>query len=164
MQKSRIIKKIKDSLSDHDVKVILFTRNRLDYLKSLFKQHLKVNYEISRSIDHSLYKFLARELIRSDFGFEAGLWERYFEHVEIVDYDKHKNGSLLKRFSDAIELKIELSATNDQNISPDWIHLEKRRIKMSYGANLEVFDFQKAEAFNANAEKYVSNVIRAKIQ
>lgn len=143
--------------------VVLCVRNRSDYLKSLFKQHLKVNLQMSRSLDHSLHQFLNRELVRSDFAQEAALWQEVFPKVREIDFDAHKSGTLIAKFLEAIDRsRIELADVVDQNISPDWTSLEARRVLISTGAKQGEPDPAKRERFNEIVETYVSNIIQSR--
>lgn len=163
--KAGIVAKISESLSNHEVKIIYCVRNRKDYLKSLFKQHLKVNYEVSRSIDQSLHMFLRRELPRSDFTLEESIWRTYFEDVETIDYDAFRSEGLVEAFFDIIGCQyIDWSRSSNLNISPTWMDLERRRIKNSYGTNLTIEDKEKSKAFNESVEKYVDNVIMSNLK
>lgn len=160
--KRKCLVDIKAAFVGHEVTVIFCVRNRSDYLKSLFKQHLKVNLQMSRSLDHSLHQFLRRELVRSDFAQEAALWQEVFPKVREINFDAHKSGTLIAAFLEAIDRPgIVLADVVDQNISPDWTSLEARRVLISTGAKQGNPDPTKREQFNAMVETYVSNIIQS---
>ena len=158
-KKKEIVHNIREEFRNHEVAVIFYIRDRAAFLKSLFKQHLKVNYEASRSLDQSLHLFMKRELIRSDFGVEAKIWQDEFEKVHILDYDKYKKSGLLDSFSACIKYKSTLRTSEDLNISPNWAILEKRRIENSLGADIKISDTKKAQIFDSETEHFVSGVI-----
>lgn len=161
--KRKCLVDISAAFARHEVTVVLCVRNRSDYLKSLFKQHLKVNLQMSRSLDHSLHQFLNCELVRSDFAQEAALWQEVFPKVREIDFDAHKSGTLIAKFLEAIDRsRIELADVVDQNISPDWTSLEARRVLISTGAKQGEPDPAKRERFNEIVETYVSNIIQSR--
>ncbi len=161
--KRQCLTRIRAAFSGHEVTVVLCIRNRCDYLKSLFKQHLKVNIQMSRSLDHSLHQFLNRELVRSDFAQESALWREFFPRVREIDFDAHRRGTLVAAFLEAIDHpEIDLADVVDQNISPDWTSLEAQRVLISTGAKQGEPDPAKRARFNEMVETYVSNIIRSR--
>jgi len=162
--KRECLAKIKRAFSAHQVTVILCVRNQRDYLKSLFKQHLKVTDRVTRSIDQSLHGFLDREIPRSDFAVEAELWDEFFTKVHVIDFEACKNGLLIDAFLEAVDLSgIALEDVDDQNISPDWTSLEKRRMRIATGAILSDPSPEKRRDFNKMVNAYVTNTIAARL-
>jgi hypothetical protein len=163
--KRACLTKIKSAFSEHEVTVILCVRNQRDYLKSLFKQHLKVTDRVTRSIDQSLHDFLGREIPRSDFALEAELWAECFAKVHVIDFEACKNGSLIDTFLAAVDLSgITLKPVVDQNISPDWTSLEARRMRIATGAKPGNPIPEKRQDFNKMVNTYVTNTIKARLK
>lgn len=163
--KRECLAKIERAFSAHQVTVILCVRHQRDYLKSLFKQHLKVTDRVTRSIDQSLHDFLNREIPRSDFAVEAELWGEFFSKVHVIDFEACKNGFLIDAFLEAVDLSgIPLKEVEDQNISPDWTSLEKRRIRIATGATLSGPSPEKRRTFNRMVNTYVTNTIAARVK
>lgn len=153
-------------LAATDIKVILCIRERRSYLKSLFKQHLKIQRRVSLSIESELASFLAQELPRSDMRKQIPLWEALFGKVRVIDFDRHAaDGSLLPAFVSALDRHFELPAAGVRNISPDWTALELRRLSVSLGidAALEA-DSEKAFEFNRKVEDIVDRTIAAALK
>ncbi|WP_335949700.1 sulfotransferase domain-containing protein [Salipiger bermudensis] len=158
-KKRAALQGLKELVGGANVKVIFCVRDRVEYLKSLFKQHLKVNKEVSRSVDQSLHRFLRRELVRSDFGKEAEMWRDAFGTVSIIDYDRYKRGGLIEAFCGEIGYGFSDSNVENKNISPNWAALEARRIGLSLGPVGVPLDADKEKAFNEDCERFVNSVI-----
>lgn len=159
-RKRQVLLQIREAIRDPAVRVIICTRERRSYLKSLFKQHLKVLNAPSISIDAELHAFLARELIRSDMEREVELWGEVFADVRVIDFDQHKNGTLLSAFVATLDHPIQLQETERKNVSPDWTDLECRRIQCTFGRGLGKGPSADArKAFNDAIEKMVMQQI-----
>lgn len=135
-RKRQVLLQIRDAFDDKDVRVILCIRERRSYLKSLFKQYMKVVVAPSISIDAELYTFLSHTLIRSDLEREARLWGEVFGDVRVIDFDRHKDGSLLTAFVATLDRPIALREATRWNVSPDWTDLECLRIQRCFGTEL----------------------------
>lgn len=132
--KKRILMRMREEFRDPDVKVIFCIRERRSYLKSLFKQHLKVQTRPSTSIEDELRAFLRREVVRSDMQRQVRVWQEVFGEVRVIRFDDHaKDGSLLDTFMRQIDRDLPLKDVERRNVSPDWTDLEMRRICVTFG-------------------------------
>lgn len=159
-QKRQVLHKIRDAIKDPDVRVIFCTRNRFDFMKSLFNQHLKVLSQPSLSIEDALRSFLAHNRHLIYYRKQADLWREVFGHVEVIDYEKYKAGGLLDAFMKAIDCDLRFAEPARLNASIDWASLEARRASMTLGGHMSTFDKVKATEFNKMAEQQVSWAIR----
>ena len=132
-RKQTILEGIRDRLAQRRVKVIYCVRERTAYLKSLFKQHLKVLQRPSLSIEDELDGFLKREVVRSDTARQAEIWRKVFGNVGIIDFDEHaRAGTLLDAFVERLDRQVDLRDVEVRNVSPDWTELELTRISRTY--------------------------------
>lgn len=158
--KRESLKRLKSLLGDNKVVVIIYTRQVEIYLKSLFKQHLKVNTDMSRSIDHSLDMFLDRELIRSWFFQEAALWDEFFDEVIVKNYEEMRDVGLIKSFLDILGVQLSLPSEVADNVSPDWYDLECTRASRSLGLSFTPRPSETRRLpINKSYDEYVSRVI-----
>lgn len=164
--KQRILMKMREDIKDPDVKVIFCIRERASYLKSLFKQHLKVLERPSTSIEDELRGFLRREMVRSDMQRQVRVWQKVFGEVRVIRFDDHaKDGSLLSTFMRQIDRDLQLDDVERRNVSPDWTDLEMRRIQrtMDLGRDSAVPSPTARERFNGIVETMVRRLIDAEL-
>lgn len=132
--KQRILVRMREEIRDPDVKVIFCIRERRSYLKSLFKQHLKVLDRPSTSIEDELRGFLRREVVRSDMERQVRVWQKVFGEVRVIRFEDHaKDGSLLAAFMRQIDRDLVLEDVERRNVSPDWTDLEMLRVRRTMG-------------------------------
>lgn len=133
-RKQDLLSRMRESIADPDVRIIFCIRERRSYLKSLFKQHLKVQKRPSSSIEDELRGFLRREVVRSDMQRQVHVWQQVFGEVRVIRFDDHaRDGSLLKAFMQQIDRDLPLQDVEPRNVSPDWTDLELRRIGVTFG-------------------------------
>lgn len=159
-QKREALLRLRDAIADPDVRIIFCTRNRFDFLKSLFNQHLKVTMQPALSLEDSLVWFLTLNKHLIYYRLQADLWREIFGQVEVINYEDYKNGGLLDAFMKSIDCDLRFPEPARQNASVDWASLEARRVNVTLGGNISHFDKVKAAEFNKLAEYHVSWTIR----
>ncbi len=161
LRKQLVLERLRERLAQKDVKIIYCVRSRASYLKSLFKQHLKVQTRPSLSLEIELRGFLKREIVRSDAKRQVKVWEKVFGDVRVIDFDKHaRAGNLLEAFTQTLDHDITLPDAPVRNVSPDWTDLEARRVQLSFGyPQLGEADPALREKFNEATEEMVRRTI-----
>lgn len=160
-RKKDILIAMRQAFTQDDIQIILCVRRRHSYLKSLFKQHLKMLARPSLSIEDELRGFLRREILRSDLQRQADLFKEVFGTVHVIDFDEHaRQGTLLSAFTAILGRDIDLRDAEVKNVSPDWTDLEMNRLAISLGVKGgRNIDDTLRHAFNEGIEKLVSGRI-----
>lgn len=155
-RKQDVLRQIRTDLAHKDVRVIFCIRERASYLKSLFKQHLKVLKAPSVSLETELRAFLAREVMRSDMQRQIRVWSELFGEVRVIDFDHHaRAGTLLPAFVATLDRPLELTDVKRRNVSPDWTQLEYLRLRRTFGSEVLSLD---------DAPRTVRNRVGEKVQ
>ncbi|MDF3607918.1 hypothetical protein PE067_18300 [Paracoccus sp. DMF-8] len=154
---------IREQIKDPHVRIIFYTRERPSYLKSLFKQHLKVLMAPSSSIENELRAFLGRAIIHSDMERQTRIWREVFDDVRVIRFEDHAGSrNLLASFMKEVDRDLSFDISAPRNVSPDWAELELRRIKLIFGVRqLPDPDPEKRARFNEMIEAKVTAMIAA---
>ncbi|AGT09486.1 hypothetical protein [Paracoccus aminophilus] len=164
-RKRAALVKLRAALAAEDVKIVMCMRERASYLKSLFKQHLKIFKRPSISIDEMLADFLRHEIYRSNLVKQRAAWAEIFGEVRTIDFDAHQDGSLIPAFMRAVDCSFVPREVEIKNVSPSWADLEKRRMQVTLGLNAEAtIDPAKSAEYSALIEQRVCRRITAAIQ
>lgn len=158
-RKLSTLKVIRDAFEDKDVKVIFYIRDKLEFLKSLFNQHLKVSIHATRSLDGALANFLALEVIKTDYESQIEVWREVFGDVIVLEYEKYKSDGLIPSFMNALGRDIQLQEPERMNQSQDWAQLEARRVSVTFGCDVGDLCPERRKLFNTWTERFITDCI-----
>lgn len=99
--RAKYIKHISTTLSSFDVEILLFVRKKDSFIESLFKE-LRKTGRYSGEISEFIVNFSPM----IDVERQIGLFQKYFQLVQIVNYEISKKSGLIKYFFDLISCPI----------------------------------------------------------
>lgn len=140
------IKKLRDELISifGKVKVLIYLRNQVDFVKSLYSQRIKGPYRDTMTFERYMSN-LEKEKIPIDYLSRLSLWAEAFgwENLEPIVFERKNfpNGDLLedycKRTGIQFDQKFTQGSRKEANVSPSFSELEVLRLmniaKIHYG-------------------------------
>lgn len=160
-RKAEIIGEIRKDLSPFDVTVVVTLREKASFLKSLFKQYLKMTKAWYISIEQELAEFLIRERHEVDYNGQMDAWRQHFDDVVAVDYDrKSGHDAFVNDFMQRIGIEIDLPIERAANVSPDWFALHVKNQKTIVGHDLRM---EPADAVRRNYNLKVNAALMKRI-